>query len=372
VLSADSHIVEPPDAYVKYIDPEFKDRAPQVRNDPTLGQIWRTEELTFPNVELMAGAGKDREEVHFAGRYEAARRGGWDADERLKDMDITGVAAALLYPTIGFHSYGIGDPKLLNAVLAAWNSWIADFCKGHEDRLWGVGCVALDDVDVAIEELERCKKLGFPTVNIPLKNEHEPYNTKAFDRFWAAAQDLEMPLSTHTGSLRGRHNNMRNPNRNRELLEKREGEYWGTGIASVHIQTLIGELLVSGVFDRFPKLRVIGAEFEAGWAAFFLEKLDDNLYNHRARYWVRDWPMKPSDYFRRNMALTFIDDRVAVLCREIIGVDNLMWSDDYPHIEASWPDSARILDRLFADVPPPEKQKIVGGNLSRIYKLLER
>src|SRR5262245_19661981 len=130
VISGDSHIVEPADAYVKYIDPKFRDRAPRVVTDPVLGEIWRTEELTFPNVELMAGAGKDREEVNLAGRYEAARRGGWDAEERLKDMDITGVDGALLYPTIGFHSYGIGDPQLLNAVLAAWNSWIADFCCG--------------------------------------------------------------------------------------------------------------------------------------------------------------------------------------------------------------------------------------------------
>src|SRR5262245_18461058 len=131
-------------------------------------------------------------------------------------MDITGVGGAVLYPTIGFHSYGIGDAALLAAVLAAWNSWVADFCRGHADRLWGVGCVILDDVEAAIKELERCKGLGFPTVNIPLKNEHESYGTKAFDRFWAASQDLDMPLSTHTGSLRGIHNNMRNPRRNQE------------------------------------------------------------------------------------------------------------------------------------------------------------
>jgi predicted TIM-barrel fold metal-dependent hydrolase len=111
------------------------------------------EGIGYPSVELMAGAGKTLDELELSARFDRARQGGWDASERLRDMDTTGVDVALLYPTIGFHSYGIADVPLLHAVLRGWNGWIADYTRIAPDRLKGVGCVILDDVDWAIEEM---------------------------------------------------------------------------------------------------------------------------------------------------------------------------------------------------------------------------
>ena len=136
-----------------------------------------------------------------------------------------------------------------------------------------------------------------------------------------------------------------------------------------HVQEMIFQLIASGVFERFPRLRFVCAEFEAGWAASMLTYLDSAIWEGTHPYVLYDLPMKPSEYFQRNMALTFIRDEVAVRCCDLIGVDNLMWSDDYPHLESCWPDSLAVIDRVLPEgrIPDEARNKILSGNASRIY-----
>ena len=124
------------------------------------------------------------------------------------------------------------------------------------------------------------------------------------------------------------------------------------------------------MFERFPKLTFVCAEFEAGWAAPMLRYFDSAVWDGTHPYVAYDLPLKPSDYFQRNMALTFIRDEVAVRCRDIIGVENLMWSDDYPHLESCWPDSAAVIDRVMPEeqVPPEARERMLEGNATRIYR----
>ncbi|NRA00002.1 MAG: amidohydrolase [Myxococcales bacterium] len=371
VLSADSHIVEPPDLFVETIEPAFRDRAPRVVEHPELGTIWEVEGLGYPSVELMGGAGRSIEEMELSARFDRARQGGWDAAERIADMDTTGVDGALLYPTIGFHSYGLQDPLLLRAVLTAWNHWIADYCKAAPERLKGVGCVILDDVDLAIAEMQRCKRSGLATVNVPSQLDGDHYGTPSYDRFWAAAQDLEMPISTHIGSVRGEKSHSRAVEYMQRMVAGPVRDYTSGAVAlpDYHVQELIFQLIASGVFERFPKLTFVCAEFEAGWAAPMLRYFDSAVWDGTHPYVVYDLPLKPSDYFQRNMALTFIRDEVAVRCRDIIGQDNLMWSDDYPHLESCWPDSSKVIDRIMPEgsLPADERDQILYGNTARIY-----
>ena len=371
VISADSHIVEPPNLFVESIDPKFRDRAPRVVEHPELGSIWEVEGLGYPSVELMGGAGRSIDEMELNARFERARQGGWDAGERLRDMDTTGIDAALLYPTVGFHSYGIADAPLLYAVLDAWNRWIADFCKVEPLRLKGVGCVVLDDVDVAIAEMQRCKDLGLATVNVPSQLEGEHYGTAAYDRFWAAAQDLEMPITTHIGSTRGVRSHSRAVEQMQHLVSGPVRDYSSGAVVlpDWNVQEMIFQLIASGVFERFPRLRFVCAEFEAGWAASMLTYLDAAVWEGTHPYVLYDLPLKPSEYFRRNMALTFIRDAVAVRCRDIIGLDNLMWSDDYPHLESCWPDSSKVIDQIMPDdaISAEDRNQLLHGNASRIY-----
>lgn len=371
VISADSHIVEPPDLFVETIEPRFRDRAPRVIEDPEFGSIWDVEGLGYPSVELMAGAGRSIDEIGAQARFERARQGGWDPDERIRDMDTTGVDAALLYPTVVFHSYGIADLALMQAVLSAWNGWIADFCRGRSARLRGVGCVVLDDVDWAIAEMERCRELGLATVNVPSQLEGPHYGTDAYDRFWAAAQDFEMPVSTHIGSTRGALSHSRAREQMRRMAAGPVRDYTSGAVVlpDWHVQEMIFRLVASGVFERFPRLRFVCAEFEAGWAASMLTYLDAAIWDGTHPYIAYDLPLRPSEYFRRNMALTFIRDEVAVRCRDLIGLENLMWSDDYPHLESCWPDSAAVIDSVLprTQIPDDERALLLCGNASRIY-----
>jgi predicted TIM-barrel fold metal-dependent hydrolase len=333
--------------------------------------IWEVEGLGYPSVELMGGAGRKLEEIELSADFDRARQGGWDPMERLRDMDTAGVDGALLYPTIGFHSYGIADTTLLNATLAAWNSWIADFCNVAPDRLKGVGCVVLDDLDQAISEMTRCKELGLATVNVPSQLEGDHYGTPACDRFWAAAQDLSMPISTHIGSTRGALSHSRAREQMRRMVEGPIRDYTHVAVAlpDAKVQEMIFQLIASGVFERFPDLTFVCAEFEAGWAASMLTYMDSAVWEGTHPYVLYDLPMKPSEYFRRNMALTFIRDSVAVRCRDIIGIENLLWSDDYPHLESCWPDCWPVIDEVMPEtsVALAEREMILNGNASRIY-----
>ena len=135
------------------------------------------------------------------------------------------------------------------------------------------------------------------------------------------------------------------------------------------VQEMLFQLIASGVFERFPRLTLVCAEFEAGWAPAVLQSMDHAIWDGAYPFLEYGLPMKPSDYFRRNMALTFIRDGVAVYCRGMIGVENLMWSDDYPHLESSWPDSAKVIDAVLPaeTVPSDERELMLGGNAARIY-----
>ncbi|HZS13260.1 MAG TPA: amidohydrolase family protein [Candidatus Dormibacteraeota bacterium] len=379
VLSADSHICEPGDLWTSYVEPRFRDRAPRIVEDPERGDVWKAEGLTLPNIAAMGGKDRTSETVPIKPSFERdIMRGGWDPEQRIKDMDAVGVDGQILFPTVGFHLYGLEDPYLLRAVFTAWNNWVRDFCKGREKRLRGVGFLSLDDIDWAIAEMKRCKEMGLVAANIPLTPMDPPYSHAYYEPFWSAAEDLEMPLVSHTGSVRGPACMARQPNAFAERFTPIHKRPWsvfvGTGMAPVAVSRFVNELILSRVVQRHPKLCIIPTEFEAGWAAFWLDRLDETLVNERMRMGSVPLDYKPSEFFRRNFALTFIDDMTAVAARDIIGVENLLWSDDFPHIDGIWTHNADyVFDRCFVETrtSDEDRQKLLGSNMTRIFKCFD-
>ena len=131
------------------------------------------------------------------------------------------------------------------------------------------------------------------------------------------------------------------------------------------VNTMI-DLICGGVCERFPKLRFVFSEFETGWLAHTLQRLDHALYR-TPKYAVDYLTMEPSAYFRRQMYATFEDDEAGIATRNLIGVDRLLWGNDYPHHDAIWPNSMSTLDRVFADVPNDEREKLVWSNTVDLY-----
>ena len=203
--------------------------------------------------------------------------------------------------------------------------------------------------------------MGFAGVMItayPL--ETRSYNLPEYEPFWAAAQDLDMPISLHVATNRG--SELASSGTVLPALNCTQG-HW--------VQVSLAHMIYTGVFERYPRLQVGAVEAELSWALHFIDRLD-YTYTQRAKrdnWYVLKADMLPSDYFRRNVFLGFQEDALGVRLREIIGVDGLTWGSDYPHHESTFPKSRQILDEILSDCTEEEKAKIAGGNTARIYHL---
>ena len=166
-----------------------------------------------------------------------------------------------------------------------------------------------------------------------------------------------MPVSLHAVTGMG-------PESQRPMADR-----YVRSIALLHeVQRSFTTLIFSGALDRFPRLRLVSGENEAGWLPFFLMKLDQIQDEYRYLY-PTSLSMKASDYFRRQIYATFIDDMVGIGARQLIGVDNIMWSSDYPHTPSSWPNSRQVVERHFQGVPEDERRRIVRDNAVKLYDL---
>jgi predicted TIM-barrel fold metal-dependent hydrolase len=249
----------------------------------------------------------------------------------------------------------------MSAIFRAYNDWLAEFCSTDPARLKGIAMISLDDVGEGTKELERAARRGFAGAMIseyPL--EHRRYDQPEYEAFWAAAQDLGMPLSLHTATRR--------QGKIRGAGERTLRDATSRATKAFYPATSLCDLIFSGVLERYPRLMVAIVEFELAWAPHVLSSMD---YTYRERHeeaFVRfKNDMRPSDFFRRQVRLSFQEDAIGIRLRDAIGVDNLMWGSDYPHSESTFPQSRKILAEILAGVPDEEQAKIAGGNTARLY-----
>ena len=275
-------------------------------------------------------------------------------------MDLDGITAGVLYPSMALGAFGIPSGDLLSAIFNAYNDWLADFCAAYPDQLKGIALLNVDRVDEAVAELRRCAGKGMSGALIPIKPAGLRYDSPAYDPLWASAQELGMPLSLHTATVRCSPEVANSP---------WIGDIVEYSVREQPIRIAIASLIFSGVFERFPRLKVGAVEFELCWAPYLMARMD-NVYRERPlglqghRY--KDDSL-PSDFFRSNIFVSFQEDDVGVQMRRFIGMDNLMWGSDYPHAESTFPRSRQIVDRILSGVPEDEATKIAAGNCSRLY-----
>ena len=226
VISADSHMMEPPDLWTERLDRKWGDRAPKVIKSEAKGQFLFVAP-DIPPFPVAGGfaAGRSGEELkQFLGNankdegYKAARPSGWDPVERIKDQDIDGVQAEILYTTLGMPLFGLHDTDLQRACFRVYNDWVAEFASHNPQRLHAIALISLEDIEEGAKELERAAKIGLKGAMIwGSPPAEKPYWQKVYDRFWAAAQELQMPLSLHV--ITGK-----KPPRNKEEREKQRTE----------------------------------------------------------------------------------------------------------------------------------------------------
>ena len=304
-------------------------------------------------------------------------------EQRLEEQDADGCAAEILFanmqagPTLWRN---ITDEPAYLAVVRAYNGWLAEeYCSVNPQRLLGLGIIPWSTVDDAIREMQFCKEMGLAGVSLGAFPNGNAYPMPEDDRFWAAAIEMDMRITVHVGfhraGDRARQPTFRYPKENPEILRK-------TGRGIVDWVAFLGlppalsftQLILSGVFDRFEKLRVYFAETRVGWVPFWMEEAD--VWYDRHRHWAQRYlgfePIKrqPSEYIKDHFLFSVqLPERVAIELRHHIGLENMMFATDFPHIESEWPNTRPKLDRLTASLSPQERYRLVAGNVIDFFAL---
>jgi predicted TIM-barrel fold metal-dependent hydrolase len=382
IISADAHILEPPDIWANWLPAKYQERAPQLVRDSEGGDAWLFAGASDPDpIGLTATPGMAWDQFRWKGvTYAEARNGCYDGAARLADMATDGVDAEVLFPpqrTIG-HFLGDDDDDFLLAGVEAYNSFLADeFCAPDPTRLIGVAQIPSLGIDTSVEFLTKAKERGFKAVVISCWPAGGDSIAEEDDAFWAAAEEAGMPVCIHIlmisrrARMRARQAAARAGGR--QLYgegRSQAGAKAAAGLAGVFstVPATVGQLVFTGVFDRFPDLHVSMIEVGVGWIPHFLEAMDDKYWRNRG--WADlEIQRPPSSYWYSNMSGTFVRDDYGVRNRHEVGVDNMMWSTDYPHHGNDWPYSRRVINETMAGLAPDEKHRIVCGNAIRVFGL---
>jgi predicted TIM-barrel fold metal-dependent hydrolase len=385
-ISADSHLEIDSKHWLPRVPEKFRALAPRLLRQADGSDAWTIgDKIVRPAAaaDLYGGKGRDRY-VPFSGRYEGTPGTG-SAAQRIAEQDQDGIHAEVLFPSQQ------GGPKLwrriddnptYKALVRAYNGWLAEeYCATAPERLIGVGILPLGcAITDVLEELEYCAAVGFKTVLLQGFPAGKAYPSDEDDRFWARAQELPMPVSVHVDLDRAGERKaplFKYPREPDDVMKKlthdlvdqvgRFGPVRGNGsVAAV-------QWVLSGLFDRFPSLKIFFAENQIGWIPFFLQAADVRYDRHHrwAERLLGLQPLKrpPSEYIREHFLWGFQYDRIGVELRHKINVDHLMWGSDFPHQESDWPESLNIIEKNFAGVPDDEKHKMVCGNAVDFFRL---
>ena len=355
IISADSHITEPGDTNTAFIDPAYRDRAPHIIDGGEKGDLFAVEGTKPISLGTVAAAGKQASEISIYSRFEDLHRGGWDPHVRLADQDRDGVSAEVIYPTIGMILCNHPDGDYKRACFQAYNRWIAAYCEPYPDRLLGCGQTTLRSPAEGIADLHDIKAFGLRGVMMPGKPSYEhDYDHPDWDPFWEAAIETGLPLSFHilTGDV-GRHRGARI----NSFLSIVRG-----------CQDIMSMLIFAGVVERHPALKVVCVEADAGWVPHFMYRMDHAFNRHR--YWLTpgaELTKLPSEYYSENIYTTFQDDWTAFKFADSMNWRHLLWANDFPHSDSTWPWSQEMLTQHTASLSDDQRRAILCDNTASLY-----
>jgi predicted TIM-barrel fold metal-dependent hydrolase len=367
LVSVDDHLVEPPDLFQRHLPAAYRDRAPRVVRKDDGSDVWVFGKAEIPNIGLNAVAGRPKEEYGVEPTaFEEMRRGCWDVDERVKDMNAGGVLASMCFPSFPGFSGRLfaanADKDLALAVLRAYNDWHVDeWCGAHPGRFIPMGLAPLWDAELAAAEVRRLAAKGVHSLTFtenPATLGFPSYHDESWDPLWRALSDEQVVLSVHLGS--SGQLAVTAPDAPIDVM---------ITLQPMNICQAAADLLWSRVIKRFPDLRVALSEGGTGWIPYFLDRLDRTYDMHHLWTGQDFGDRKPSEVFRQHFLTCFIADPVGLQLRHLIGMDNIAWECDYPHSDSSWPTAPEELAEVAgaAGVTEDELAKITHQNAMRWY-----
>jgi predicted TIM-barrel fold metal-dependent hydrolase len=363
LISADSHVFEPADLFVERLPASLRDRAPKV-GDWKGGSAWFVEDVVpvpFP-ASAVSGSGyrsTRRSETEPAVAFDELMPALYDPEARIKAQEADSVDGEVLYasPHLWDAIKQVDDPGLRRACALAYNDWIAEFSSYSPQRLIGLGKLPTSGIDDASRELVRCiEDLHLHGVVIDAWPDGSKGPTDPeLDPIWDVANQAGIPLSIHYG-----------------LGDARSAPTAGItpGLKPPMAAAML-PLVASGVFDRFPNLRMVLAHGDAGWTFHWMEFLDNTYLRqrHLERYKLERPDTFPSEYMRRHFWFTIQQDRATVRHRDMIGAQHLMWSSHFPLDASNWPDNRQQAMRVTEELRREDQQALLAGNAARLYRL---
>ncbi|MDH4144627.1 MAG: amidohydrolase [Acidimicrobiia bacterium] len=363
MISADGHVCEPANCYVDYIDPKYRDEAPRI-----VEQDDGTEAFVVPGMRrpvalgFVDGAGfKPRERLKRAKtmRFSDVRKGAYGGKERLEYMDRDGLAAELIYASVGMGICMHRDAEYKQACMKAYNRWLQAMCSEAPERIYGLAQTAVLSVDSAIADFQEAKDMGMVGMMMPGDPINEDYDHPDYDALWECATDLDLPIAFHILT-----------NRAGSINQKVRGHDMNGFLAIMRaIQDVVGMMTLGGVFERHPNLKLVVAESDAGWLPHYMYRMDHAVRMQHEDGRLPGMSKKPSEYIRSNVWATFQDDVTAYHTGGMMDHTHLLWASDFPHTDSTYPHSRRLVEEQSAHLPEEQRQAIFRDNTANLFNL---
>lgn len=366
LISVDDHIVEPPDMFKNHLPKKYADEAPRLVHNPDGSDTWQFRDIVIPNVALNAVAGRPKEEYGLEPQgLDEIRKGCYNVDERVKDMNAGGILGSICFPSFpGFAGrlFATEDPEFSLALVQAYNDWhIDEWCGAYPARFIPMALPVIWDAEACAQEVRRVSKKGVHALTFsenPAAMGYPSFHDDYWTPLWKALCDTNTVLNVHIGSS-GKLA-ITAPDAPLDVM---------ITLQPMNIVQAAADLLWSKPIKDYPDLKIGLSEGGTGWIPYFLERVDRTYEMHSTWTHQNFGGKLPSEVFREHFLTCFISDPVGVALRDKIGIDNISWEADYPHSDSMWPGAPEELWDVLTEnnVPDDEINKMTHENAMRWY-----
>ncbi len=370
LISVDDHVQEHPEVWTQRMSrARWGERMPHIALQPDGTEGWLVDGMKLPMAGVASAGAAMSDRTREPQRWSEVPKVAYDPTARLQAMDVDGVDASVLYPTVAGlagETFGrLTDPELELACVQAYNDWLIEEWASTSLRFIPQCIVPIFPIEATVQEIQRAVKKGhkgviFPAIPMHLRD--VPHiNEPVYDPLWATCQDLAVPVCFHAGAS----------TRVQFPAYKDLSPGLAAALAAltrpVSSVQVVANFLYSRILMRYPTLKVVFAESSLAWGAYELETADHQF--ERQRLHLEGYDMKPSEMFHRQCYMTGWYDRSAIEARQYLGVDNILWETNFPQATSTWPTTRNRIAQSFQGVPEDDRTKMLWGNATQLYKL---
>jgi predicted TIM-barrel fold metal-dependent hydrolase len=357
IISGDSHVMEPLDLWTKTLHARFGEATPRLipefRGVPGKFFYIGREVLRLERID---------DEAKASG-FAAA---GFDPAVRVAFQEAAGIAAEVMYPTQGMVLLRSCREDVLKAAARVYNDWLIDFAAHAPARLIAIGLVPMHDVGFAVAELERIAARGVKGVliNMDMPAWYPPYRDRVYDRFWAAAEALAIPVTLHSAS-----GQIFSPFHYHDRKDQESAPKAMLAVFAEAANVVANEFVFGGIFDRFERLQIVLSEFELSWMPPWMWRLDQMQSSFGHRMPIPKLKRRASEYVKDRLWHCMIDDPLAAQALAALRTDRILWGSDFPHVRSIGVDAKSVVGALLQELPPAARGGIVAENTAALYRL---